>query len=115
MNYEKQVYIDDYYLDENTRHTTIASRHYGIVRGLVNATDNEIETIKRQYIEHEKEYARPINKIRRIKKGISQREFYEFLKKELRDYKMIFNDCMKYRNENSEYKIEENDKKLLKK
>lgn len=66
MNKEKLVRITDYYIDENTRDTMISSRHHPIISGFENLSDEEILCIKKQYIQYEKEYANPINKVKRL-------------------------------------------------
>lgn len=73
MNKEKLVKIRDYYIDEKTRDTMITSRHCPIIRGLENASDEEILCVKKQYIQYEKEYANPINKVKRLVKKLGRR------------------------------------------
>lgn len=50
MKKEELVHIRDYYVNENTRDTMISSRHNPIIRGLENASDEQILEIKNQYI-----------------------------------------------------------------
>lgn len=66
MNAEKLVKVSDYYIDENTRDIMISSRHFPIISGLGNANDEEIQERIDFYINYEKEYAKPINRVKRL-------------------------------------------------
>ena len=68
MKKEIKVIINDYYVNKNTRNTMIYSKHCPIVRGLENATDEEILSIKQQYIKYENEYKNPLNKVKKLMK-----------------------------------------------
>lgn len=51
----------------------ISSRHNPIIRELENASDEQILEIKNQYIKYEYEYAKPINRVKRMIKRITRK------------------------------------------
>ena len=58
-------------LNDHTRITFIAAKHFGIVRVLENATNEEIESVYQRYQQYEAENSRPMVKIKR-RLGISK-------------------------------------------
>ena len=74
MNVEELINIRDYYLDENNcnKYTRISSSHCPIFTCLDNATDEEIMKVKEFYIQYERDYANPINKVKKLIRKITR-------------------------------------------
>lgn len=69
---QKNVSVRYNALNENTRLTTISAKHFGIIRELENATNEEISNACQRYLQYESENTKIMMKIKR-KLGIKQR------------------------------------------